>query len=411
MKLTDLFVSYKQVEPEIVENPYIDDSKHIFDTYINRLNSVKQKQQEQGLKQEGNEETVENNTSEPTTSESTNQVEPVVTDDETTSAVSEQPVISEQLTVSEQLTPEEIEIEKIIRRLFPTTEEKSIEEDSNSSEEIQEETTSQNDDWSWKLEMLRNISNTKRANDKEIEKQEEALEKINEEENNFESNEIGNDSKINDKKSGNYSEMEVPGLYSSNVPLTPEAKQAIEQEKKIKQEIPQKVIELQQKSEEYNEFKEEFDLYSKTNEITTSDRMILESIAGLESSYKQVVTNKLSGAMGYFQFIYNTAKQYTKMNPDEFMSNPQEQIGVAHKYLQDLQKMLGRFFKKNNVNPINFLNETGLTQTQIYYGMWWCPAAVLEFIKTRKDPNKIRCTNQHVNDKTTLGLIFDRAKK
>ena len=145
----------------------------------------------------------------------------------------------------------------------------------------------------------------------------------------------------------------------------------------------------------YDKFVSDFDTYLKTNSQYTADRDILTSIAALESGYKPSVSNKHSNALGYFQFLDSTRSAYNNSTREQFASDTNQQFEAAVKHYANIKKQLSRYQ--------NEIKNSGLSDLQVAYGMWWRPGSMLNYLKTGKD--------DYVNksDGMTLEKILQRA--
>ena len=120
----------------------------------------------------------------------------------------------------------------------------------------------------------------------------------------------------------------------------------------------------------YNKFLAENPQYSKYKDLLTS-------IAGLESSYQQDVSNKNSSALGWFQFMDKTRSNYTNASREEFTSNPNLQFEVASRHMDDIIRQINPYKDR--------AKELGLTDLQLVYGMWWRPKSMINYLKTGSD--------------------------
>lgn len=145
----------------------------------------------------------------------------------------------------------------------------------------------------------------------------------------------------------------------------------------------------------YDKFVSDFDTYLKTNSQYAADRDVLTSIAALESGYKPSASNTHSGALGYFQFLDSTRRDYNGSTREQFANNTDQQFDAAVKHYENIKKQLGKYQ--------NEIKNSGLTDLQVAYGMWWRPASMINYLKTGKD--------DYVNksDGMTLEKILQRA--
>lgn len=145
----------------------------------------------------------------------------------------------------------------------------------------------------------------------------------------------------------------------------------------------------------YDKFVSDFDNYLKLNSQHAGDRDILTSIAALESAYKPAVSNKHSGALGYFQFLDSTRRVYNNSTREQFVNDTNQQFDAAVKHYRNIKRQLNKYQ--------NEIKKSGLTDLQVAYGMWWRPASMIKYLKTGKD--------DYVNksDGMTLEKILQRA--
>lgn len=129
----------------------------------------------------------------------------------------------------------------------------------------------------------------------------------------------------------------------------------------------------------YKQFQSQLDQYFINNPQDESYRDILTNIAAMESSFKQKATNKWSSALGYFQFLDGTRKQYNNMSREQFANDSQAQIKTAIAHLKELKDAVQR-----NINS-DIITNSGLTPLQIMYGMWWRPKSMYNYLKTGSD--------------------------
>lgn len=144
------------------------------------------------------------------------------------------------------------------------------------------------------------------------------------------------------------------------------------------------------------EFTQQFDSYLKNHPQDADTRDILTSIARLESNFNPSAKNPDSSALGYFQFLDRTRKEYDSSTRQEFANDPSKQFAAAVKYYRKLKKQL---------TPYETVYKSkGLTPLQAMYGMWWRPASFINYLKKGKD--------DYVNpsDGMTIEQILERAK-
>ena len=127
----------------------------------------------------------------------------------------------------------------------------------------------------------------------------------------------------------------------------------------------------------YNNFVTAYDKFLTENPQYSKYKDLLTSIAGLESSYQQDISNKHSSALGWFQFVDKTRANYTNASREEFASNPNLQFEVASRHMDDIMRQI-RPYKDR-------AKELGLTDLQLVYGMWWRPKSMLNYLKTGSD--------------------------
>ena len=145
----------------------------------------------------------------------------------------------------------------------------------------------------------------------------------------------------------------------------------------------------------YNKFVRDFDKYLQLNQQYAGDKDVLTSIAALESGYKPSISNKHSGALGYFQFLDSTRTAYNKSTREQFANDTNQQFDAAVQHYNAIKKQLSKYQ--------NEIKNSGLTDLQVAYGMWWRPGSMLNYLKTGKDG--------YVNksDGMTLEKILQRA--
>lgn len=152
----------------------------------------------------------------------------------------------------------------------------------------------------------------------------------------------------------------------------------------------------------YNEFKTRFNNYLNSRlDINDADKQtlkdILTPIAAMESGFNSKIGNKNSSALGYFQFVDGTRKNYSNYSREEFMNDPNKQFDAAINYFNDIKRMLKPYENK--------IKERDITPLQAVYGMWWRPASIINFLKTGED----NYVSQ--SDNLTLKDILNKAKK
>lgn len=125
-------------------------------------------------------------------------------------------------------------------------------------------------------------------------------------------------------------------------------------------------------SEGQKYFKQELDKFIEENPEYKNIKDSLYRLAALESSYKMDVTNSAgSGALGWFQFMDGTRKQYNSQTREQFANDPQAQLLAAAQYYTDLQYEIAR----RGGDPNDF---------ETMYGAWWRPESAYAYLK---DPN------------------------
>lgn len=128
---------------------------------------------------------------------------------------------------------------------------------------------------------------------------------------------------------------------------------------------------------DYNTFVDAYDKYLEKNPQYSKYRDVLTQIAGLESSYKPAAKNSKSSALGWFQFLDGTRRDYDNSSREDFANNYDLQFDVASKHMDSIMKQLEPY--KNQIK------ERGLTDLQAAYGMWWRPKSMKNYLMTGKD--------------------------
>lgn len=142
-------------------------------------------------------------------------------------------------------------------------------------------------------------------------------------------------------------------------------------------------------------FTQQFDAYLRDNPQDADTKDILTSIARLESSFDPSAKNPSSSALGYFQFLDGTRKDYDSSSREEFSNDPSKQFAAAVKHYRKLKKSL--------IPYESAYKARGLTPLQAMYGMWWRPKSFIEYVKKDKD--------NYVNpDGMTIEKILEKAK-
>lgn len=145
----------------------------------------------------------------------------------------------------------------------------------------------------------------------------------------------------------------------------------------------------------YDKFVKEFDAYLEANPHNKDTRDVLTAIAALESRYSPKAANKHSNALGYFQFLDSTRAAYNKSSREEFANDPNQQFDTAIQHYRMLQKQLSKYQDQ--------IKNSGLSDLQVAYGMWWRPGSMLNHLRTGKD------TYVNKSDGMTLEKILNRA--
>lgn len=133
-------------------------------------------------------------------------------------------------------------------------------------------------------------------------------------------------------------------------------------------------------TDDYYEFKTIFDEYKQNHPnsgLSDKDWDILEGIAGIESTYRNIQNQGGSSAWGYFQFMPDTANHYQEGAYEDMKSDPELQIELAVKHYKYLKNRLR--------NSSQYLEKSNLTPFQIMYGMWWRPGSVENYLRTGFD--------------------------
>ena len=110
-------------------------------------------------------------------------------------------------------------------------------------------------------------------------------------------------------------------------------------------------------------FNQAFDQYATTHQVDSQTRQILTNIAEMESRFNSKAANPGSSARGWFQFIDGTRKQLgNTQSRQDFMNDTQGQINLAVNLYNKNNAELARYKDK--------ISKSGLTPTQVAYGMW-----------------------------------------
>lgn len=129
--------------------------------------------------------------------------------------------------------------------------------------------------------------------------------------------------------------------------------------------------------ENYSNFKKQLNKFMNKNPQYEEYESLLTDIAALESGYNQYAKNKYSSALGYFQFLNGTRKDYTNVNNETFKNDCNLQFKTAIEHLKKLESQLKGYE--------DLIKESRLTKLQIMYGMWWRPGSMKNYLKTGSD--------------------------
>lgn len=144
-------------------------------------------------------------------------------------------------------------------------------------------------------------------------------------------------------------------------------------------------------------FNQAFDQYAATHQVDSQTRQILTNIAEMESRFNSKAANPGSSARGWFQFIDSTRRQLgNTQSRQDFMNDTQSQINLAVNLYNKNKTELARYKDK--------IARSGLTPTQVAYGMWWRPASMINYLRTGTD-------NYQTSDGMTLSKILKKAGK
>ena len=150
-------------------------------------------------------------------------------------------------------------------------------------------------------------------------------------------------------------------------------------------EIPQPHFTDQQKQKNYEHFKAELDKFIIENPQYKSIKKPLQYLAELESDYRMSIPNQAgSSALGWFQFIDDTRKQFNNQSREQFAQDPQAQLLAAAQYYTKLQNEIA----KRGGDPTNFVT---------MYGAWWRPESAYNYL-----------TNPHHNFATKYNENFQQ---
>ena len=140
------------------------------------------------------------------------------------------------------------------------------------------------------------------------------------------------------------------------------------------------IVSKARKSDAYRKFISLYNQYKENNQnsgLTSKDWDLLEAIAGIESTYRNVQNQGGSSAWGYFQFMPTTANGYREGAYEAMKTNPNMQFDLAVKHY--------KYLKNRLKNSSEYLNKSNLTPLQIMYGMWWRPASMENYLRTGFD--------------------------
>ncbi len=148
--------------------------------------------------------------------------------------------------------------------------------------------------------------------------------------------------------------------------------------KKIRESNPQR----------YATFRQELDKFIEQNPKYANIKESLDYLAALESGYKMDANNTQgSGALGWFQFLDSTRKQYNQQTRTQFAQDPQAQLLSAAKYYTNLQNNI----RARGGDPKDFVT---------MYGAWWNPSSAYAYLK-----------DSNYDYKTQYNESFSRVRK
>lgn len=173
------------------------------------------------------------------------------------------------------------------------------------------------------------------------------------------------ETKSKEKKEEKKEESEVEPVYDNQVEENP---WTIERSAKITK------ARRTNNKQGYQQFQSQLNEYLKNNPQYEGYRDMLTNIAAMESSFDQYATNPASKALGYFQFLDSTRKDYNNMSRQEFANDSQAQFESAIQHLKYLKKRIQR-----NVDSETIAN-SNLTPLQLMYGMWWRPKTMENYL-------------------------------
>lgn len=140
----------------------------------------------------------------------------------------------------------------------------------------------------------------------------------------------------------------------------------------------------------YQWFQSQLNEYLKNNPQYEGYRDMLTNIAAMESSFDQYAINPASKALGYFQFLDSTRKDYNNMSRQEFANDSQAQFESAIQHLKYLKKRIQR-----NVDSETIAN-SNLTPLQLMYGMWWRPKTMENYLNLGFDNFRTSSDNMDI---------------
>lgn len=155
-----------------------------------------------------------------------------------------------------------------------------------------------------------------------------------------------------------------------------------------------KNIKYDNNNENYKNFDRNLNTFINTNNQYEYLKYDLTAIAKLESEFDQTVGNNSSTAIGWFQFLDGTRREFSSLTKEEFVNDPQEQLLAASKRIRTLKKQITNW----GGNPDDF---------PTLYLAWWNPGSAKEYCKTGKLSNEsINGGNQN----ETPEKIYNKAK-
>lgn len=128
-------------------------------------------------------------------------------------------------------------------------------------------------------------------------------------------------------------------------------------------------FENSQPQQDYEYFISELNKFITNNPQYENIKDSLARLAALESSYKMGVTNYSgSNALGWFQFMDNTRKEYNTQTREQFARDPQAQLLAAAQHYTKLQQEIS----KRGGDSKDFVT---------MYGAWWRPESAYAYLK------------------------------